>query len=593
MGVRFAVFESDGKRTAHLIPAAVSRIDTEGAVGLGAGIAFDGIVIGESFGGEPGKPLIFTDSTQAKTTLVGGELLDGVKFALEPNRNNRPFRILGMRMNPATKASLILDNGANDAVELEDRDFGERGNAIQASVAAGTTEGKKIIIQKGAILETFDNVIGKIFSVVYSGGGAPVLNITPTQLAVTGTTGGTDDITLLFSQNPTMDDLIQAIASKSASYTVALISNADAASTLLDEVSAQDVASLYTVEATNETIIQTIALRSTVANAKFPTAGKRLIPDDIGFTSFTGGAEGTTDSVSLTGFLDALITENIRVMALLSADSALQDAMKAHIEFANSEFGNAFRGAFFGDSHGKVKSTAVTDAKARALSMNNPAINFCINGFTRRDSFGVVKDFASYFRAAMEVGMKVSLPIPEPTTNKDIDVINAEFKFNRAENEDLISAGVNSASQEPGTKLVKTVRMITTAQRQNLIENEFSMFLTALITADQLRAFLELRHKGKVLDGPRQALIRGDIRLQLREFRDTNLFIGNAANPAFVFNDTDVTFNGDIVFINYFAQIASPANFFFIVKWMPRQHLKLKQQYSLLTSKQSPESNHP
>ncbi len=564
MGVRFAVFESDGKRTAHLIPTGVSRIDTEGAVGLGAGIAFDGIVIGESFGGEPGKPLIFTDATQAKTTLVGGELLDGITFALTPNRNNRPFRVLGMRMNPATKASLILDNGANDAVELEDRDFGERGNAIRASVADGTIEGKKIIIQKGALIETFDDVIGKIFSIEYTGGGAPVLNITSTQLAVTGTPGATDDITVLFTEFTTVADVLNEIASFSSNYTVVPISNADAESTLLDLVSAQDISSTYIIEATNETIIQTIALRSTVATAKFPSGGQRLIPDNVALTPFTGGSEGTTDFASLTGFLNTLVTENIRLISLLSASSSLQDAVKAHVEFSNSEFGNSFRGSFFGDSFGKAKSVAITDAKDRALSMNNPAINFCINGFTRRDAFGVEKDFGSYFRGAMELGMKVSLPIPEPTTNKEIDVTKTEFSFDRPELEGLISGGVNASSPEPGSKLIKTQRMITTVQRENLIENEFSMFLTALITADELRAFIETRHKGKVLDGIRQVLIRGDIRLQLREFRDTELFTGDASNPAFVFNDTDVTFNGDIAFINYFANISSPANFFFI-----------------------------
>ncbi len=564
MGVRFAVFESAGKRTAHLIPTGVSRIDTEGTVGLGVGISFDGIVIGESFGGEPGKPLILTDSTQAKNILVGGDLLNGIIFALEANSNNRPFRVLGMRMNPAIKATLTLQASANDVIDLEDRDFGERGNAIRGSVSNGSTEGKKIIIQKGSLLETFDNVIGKIFNITYTGGGAPVLNITATQLTVTGTPGATDDIAVLFTEFTTMDDIINEIASFSSNYTISLVSNADAESTLLDLVSSQDISSIYTVEATNETIIQTISLRSAIANAKFPSSGFRSIPDNIALTAFTGGSEGTTDFSSLTGFLNTLVTENIRLVSLLSESSSLQDAVKSHIEFSNSDFGNSFRGAFFGDSHGKTISVAITDAKARALSMNNPAINYCINGFTRRDAFGIEKDFGSFFRGAMELGMKVSLPIPEPTTNKEIDVIKSEFAFDRAQLEELISAGVNASSPEPGSGLVKTKRMITTVQKQNLIENEFSMFITALIVSDELRAFIELRHKGKVLDGIRQALIRGDIRLKLREFRDDGLFTGDASNPAFIFNDTDVTFNGDISFINYFANVSSPANFFFI-----------------------------
>jgi len=568
MGVPAAIFESVGERTAHFIPTAATRLDTSAVAGVGANQTVNAVILGEAQGGEPGKALRISDPNQAAEVFKGGPLVDAVIFSLSPSPTIRPGAVFGVRTNLADKASLTLLATATDTVDVEDRDFGVAGNQIQIEVAAGTTEGKKLTILKADVTETFDNVITKFFDIQYTGGQATSqLDITATALTTTTGLGG-DDLNILFSTVNTIQDVISAVDSH-PNYTATVQGSTTESPDKMDEVTITDVkASAHTVLGVNFAVIKTLSEQSGIVNAKFPTTGSRLPPDNIAFTFLAGGAENTpTSSANLTTTLDGLLTEDLFLFALVDSDAALQAALLAHIQFANSVFGKAERQGYIGDDFGKTKSVAITDSKASAKVNNNGDISFLINGFTRRDRFGVVRNYGSIFRAAMEAGLKSALSLPEPTTNKTLDVLDSEFKFNRSELEDLIINGVAASNVEAGINEVRVVRSISTFQGTNLIESENSMKQSGLFMARSIRNLVETRHKGKPLDALRVSFVLDDVRAQLNDFKKDGLITADPndpnGNPAFRDLRGDIQ-NGDQLVIRFFANLTAPTNFIFI-----------------------------
>lgn len=80
-------------------------------------LATNGIIglVGEADGGEPGTILTLDDPALAKDTFRSGPLADAIRPAFEPSNDPRipggAFRVLGVKTNQGTQASLVMTNG--------------------------------------------------------------------------------------------------------------------------------------------------------------------------------------------------------------------------------------------------------------------------------------------------------------------------------------------------------------------------------------------------------------------------------------------------------------------------------------------------
>ncbi len=570
MGAAPVQFRSVNQVSSHITPTAAVRQDTSALDGIGAVGPLNAVIMGDALGGEPGKLIRFTDPNVVVNTLKGGPLLDAVRFALSPSQDFEVGSVFGMRTNPATKSFLDLQTSAVDAIRVSDKDFGVDGNSIQISVAAGTTEGKKIIVQKVNAVETFDNIIRKYFDIEYIGAGSPaVITISATQLTTTITGGpGGENLTILFSVANTIQKVIDAIRAVPA-YTVTEIGDLTAPSTELDEITTVDIDStVVVIEGTNAEIIETLNNQSNIVIASFESGFSRLIPDDIGLTFLTGGAEGTTTTVTLTQQLSDNINQPVDFMSLVSGDAALQDVVKAHIQFSNGVFGKSEKVGYFGedDPFTTTKTTAITNAKARAIALNQADVSHCINGFTRRDAFGVIREYSAIYRAAMVAGLKSVLPEAEPYTNKRLDVIESQFSFTEGETDDLILAGVDASNVQAGSGETRNVRSVTTFQGTNDLENENSLKFSILRMSKEVRQDLEAKHKGKKGLVTRLLSIENDFEELLADFEDREIITPNPNDPIQqpAFKDVLVTIDGSKVEAGAFITVVSPINFIFI-----------------------------
>jgi hypothetical protein len=98
MGVEGVNFQSGGQLTSHYIPGVYSR--TVYVKNAGGGVsANNGVFVGESKGGQPGKVYWFYSPAEAIEVLRGGSLLKAVLHAFSPGNDMVPQFIGAIRAN--------------------------------------------------------------------------------------------------------------------------------------------------------------------------------------------------------------------------------------------------------------------------------------------------------------------------------------------------------------------------------------------------------------------------------------------------------------------------------------------------------------
>ena len=129
MGVSAAVFESAGKRTEHYVPGTYSRqSNTTTPGGIPAGNL---CILGEAQGGKPKTLLEFGTLQDAKLTLSGGSLLEGVGYAFNGSREYIPQKVYAVRVNNGTQAELTMNAGATPLLKIKAWDCGAHTNQLK------------------------------------------------------------------------------------------------------------------------------------------------------------------------------------------------------------------------------------------------------------------------------------------------------------------------------------------------------------------------------------------------------------------------------------------------------------------------------
>lgn len=142
-----------GERT--YIPGARVKQDPTGVV-TGRAVERRLVLVGEGVGGAPvsyqtnsqGTILRFSSAASARETFLSGDLRDAIIAAFDASADplvGAPSEVLVAKVNPATRSTLVLKNGATDVVQLYSQDFGSHTSRVSAAIA-GVTGGRRVTV---------------------------------------------------------------------------------------------------------------------------------------------------------------------------------------------------------------------------------------------------------------------------------------------------------------------------------------------------------------------------------------------------------------------------------------------------------------
>lgn len=561
MGVDRVVFQSAGQRTEHLIPGAYTRVNYEPQGGGGVS-ANNGVIIGDSKGGEPRKLIFFSSPSEARAILLSGSLLEGVLHAFDPGNDYVPQRIGVMRVNDGARATASLLSAVTTMIELTAWDWGLHGNQVKRKFEAGTAAGShKVTMQHGTNpVETFDNISKQSLSVQYIGAGTAATM----QVDATGITTAVDavaDLDIPFASFPTIEDIVNYINDQADYQAVLLTGDGTESALELDHYTGADIkADAFVVKSDLQAIIETFLRSSYIGTAAYPAAGtSRKVPDyDAGWVYFTGGTNGTADATAYTNALVTLEGEDVQIVGTTSTDAAIHLLIKDHCQRMSAVEGRKERMAWVGGAYGET----VSATQARAVQLNSDLVNLAYPGFKAYNPINPalgVKDCTAAMYACKLLGMEVAVAVNEPVTNKQISVLSWGKVLKKSEIEALIQSGVTVGAKSDDGLLV-TVRGVTTFQGNTLQRNERSMVREAQYMARDFRAAM----RGDI-GRPQTSVDSGTIRSVLItkgvEWNNLGLIVKSQAN-ALIWGIT-IREVGDAVFVEYHTYLTAPRNFIF------------------------------
>lgn len=569
MGVGRAIFASAGKISQHLIPGGYSRIDTPRGQ-AGPVSANRGAILGVCSGGKPGDLLWFTNINDAINTLRSGALLDALRFALNPGGELVPQMVGAMRVNPATQAvSTIQDTVPADIIDIKSKDYGIYTNNIKFTIANATTKGKKLTVTLNAESQILDDIYKDSIKIQYTGDATTgVMTITGTQLTTTlagDQTDGSLNLTVAFATYITIEQVVGYINSQTG-YTCSLIDGVDEedAPGEMDAYSAQNIkAAEITVTSNVEALIDRINGESNyLSDAALHAAASRATIVNVANRYLTGAIEGTADSTAYTAKLVLLEQEDVQVFGATDDTYAIQALFKTHEVAMNAVTGKKERQVILGATLASTLANAITEAKVK----NSAGAGFCFGEFKDYDLNGVEQSYGSVYYAAKMIGQFCALDIIQPHTFKEFSATELLTKLTTTEKEQAIEAGLWVPEISPqGT--FRTVRSVTTYQKDNLVKNEFSMWRTALYVSRDLRNYLETTFVGQAGDTAVLASIETLSTVKLNDYRASNYFVDNPNDDwgGESWKSMVIAIDGDAISLNYDATITSPINFLFLV----------------------------
>ena len=564
MSLDFRTFQSAGQISSHIIPGAYSRIDSvKGAAGLAS--ANNGVVMGQSTGGEPTTLLQFNTIAEAVATLRSGPLMEAVRLAFNPGGGINPQRVFAMRVNNATQGTLNLTASSNNMILLTSRDYGVYVNQIKVTVEAGTNYGKKVTIEfQSDPAEVFDDIRRQSFT-IQNTGGASSMTIVNNSSAQTLTTTTTNPLSIDLNDYNTVGELAAFINSQTG-YTCSVIAGQENASPLqLDGVSSQDInTSAYTAESSMQAMIDVIEANSArVSAAANNGANDRSVVDNLAATFLTGGTEGSYTSTEWTAALTALEGEDIQFISTPDSDSSVHASIKTHCEIMSSVTGRKERQFLVGAAYKtSVRATEISTAISAAIALNSKNGMYVFNGGTQRDVNGTIQNFGGSYAACMLMGAKMALAINQPLTFKQLNFIELEWKLTESELENLLKNGVASVNYN-SQGLPHLVRQFNTYQTNDLKFNEFSVVTEMYFASRDLRQNLEAQFVGQPGTAVSAGTLRGAVEARLAVYQDLGIFIKNPEDGLSWWN-VQISLNSDQVFIDYDAYITLPVNFQFI-----------------------------
>ena len=562
-GISAAIFESAGRRTEHWIPGSYSRSNNvSNPGGIGAGNL---VIMGKSTGGEPGKLLSFTTLAEAKETLLGGDLLDGVGHAFNSSPDFVPQRVHAMRVNNGTQAEFSLKNGEISILNLKAGIWGVKGN--QVKIKTTRSDGKISIgmSYQGNDVEV-TGIEKKSLSVVYTGeleGGA---TITVTNTGCKLLTSE-DTIEIEFDSCEYIADLVARIneyrnADGDAIFSANLLDYSAAVPTSeLDNVNgvaiSQDDESPTILKSDLQAMIEALSTLRYIGSVELNSAAARVLPDDIDvYQYFSGATDGDYTVLEWVEALEKLETEDIQIISTPSADEDVQRLIVNHCISMSSTENRRERTCILGGT----KNESVDQALVKAAGYNSKLVSYVCDTAIASDPFtGKSVTISPALLACKIAGMEAGAAVNTPLTNKTLSVLGFVAKRRKSELEAMIRGGIMPCAENEEGNLV-VIRAMTTYQSDDLMSCERSM------VREDLFMNRDLRQKFSPMIGSVGELAPTFIADVLKDAAKTwaeQGYIVPTEDGKNVWN-IHVTVNGDKVYLTYDRYLAAPRNFVFI-----------------------------
>jgi hypothetical protein len=490
--------------------------------GRGKGAASQNVVVlGQALCGVPYnasdlpddyKLMQFASPTEALDMLRGGPAYYMSEFYLTPTKDARlniPNYVDVCRVDPATHATSVLNmTGPVAVIDLISARYGLLANQLARKVVAGTGGGyhATILFQGKQIADT-DNISLSYLSIQYTGSGsaaAMTINATTLTTTVTGATG--DNLSITFSEVPTLAQLVAYINTQ-AHYTCTLLGKGDALAATLDAVTSQDIkTTAYIAKADCESLIQffNYASGGEITAVLHTGATRSAIVLDTGFVYFASGSNGTVSNTDWAGALTFLEKMNVNFVLCASGDPAIQAMVDAHNQKMSQVLYKKNRSMGTGALASKTNDQMITEMKA----LGSARAEYCCTPFKRYDvvNGGVAADFDPFYGAALVAGIRFANGITACAEMQYVNVLSVTRKYTVADKMKLIDAGATLFEvSEDG---IEVVTNLTTYQSANLILN----IPSALRTCDHITLDSHVKIKERL-----RILVEAPEEMQLNE----------------------------------------------------------------------------
>lgn len=523
--------------------------------------------VGRSAGGKPKTALRFGSPQEAIDELVSGELLDAILAAFDPSsETGGPAEVIGLRVNPATQASLTLKSAAPaDVISLVSTGYGLRENLIKVKVEAGSVSGLRITTQRGNDYYSQDNIGRAAFSVEYTGAEATAtITVNGTQ-AVLAAPAGTTVATLSFAEFGTVQDLVDRI-NLVAGFSAEVLDSSYTKPTLngLDFVTAQSVKTAYTVRADLQAAVDWFNSNAEGFVTATRVTGAGAPPAVSAFAFLSGGSDGTTTNTDWADAFEELQKVDVQWITPVSSDAAIHAMADTHAVYM-SNVGRKERRVIVGTASGTTDAEALAAAKA----LNSDRTSLVHLGHYEYDRSGKLVLFPPYISAARVAGGFSGVNPGTPLTNKNFKCRGLERDLrNPTDTDELIKGGVLCLENtESGYKVVQSIStaLWTTAYNRR----EQSTGVAVDFTMRNWRQALDVLRgqKGNPLLLSRAISISESTLRELAraEPQGPGVLAGDAENPPY--RNLKATLEGDVLRVTGEISPVIPANYVLVTAY--------------------------
>lgn len=556
MGVSPAIFESAGKKTEHLKPGVYTRRNTVAATkGLGADKL---VVIGVSTAGKPCTMLKFSTPAEAKNTLLGGSLLDGILHAFNGSNDYIPQKVYGFVVNDNTQAALAMKSGNTPILNVKTNIYGIPANQLKLWLKDGTT-GKKVQFSFKNNEGSIDNIIRPSFSLIYNGeGSTPTCTITSTGIKLQAVVDGeaTDVFETTWEEQETVSELVARINDTEV-YAANLLDLTEGAKTTeLDVCSATQLSANATKFYSNvQALIEALESVQYIGNGNVTLAegATRTMPDNNdGYVYFSGAVAGTSTIDDWTGALDALAKEKVQSITTPSTEENIHILISDHCSMCNTVAQKKERQFLVGMAIGAT----LEQAKAEAAKLNSEFGSLVMHSAEASNPLtGNSEEISGALLACKAAGMENSMGSSNPLTNK---VIKVSSFYGSEDYDEQIANGIMPFGKNDEDELV-CIRAMTTYQSDNLALNERSCVRESLFMDRDFRAAYS-RTIG-TNDEPSESDVAGILIARAADWYKSGLITKDDKQND-VFN-IKVSFDGDKTYVEYDRYLRTPRNFVF------------------------------
>ncbi len=543
-------------------PQVASNVNDDKMIGQTGGVGQVLALIGHAKGGEPLTPLVIRSPSQARQVLRDDELMLACERAFAPSEQSAGAdRVIALRVNPATQATLVLQDGsAGDVITLLSSDYGLYTNQIKVKIETGTNKGKKLTVQLDEALYTEDDIFRDAFTLQYTGAEATgTITVTNAQMVLEAPTS-TVIATIDLNVYNTVRKLVDRIGSET-DWVATVTAGSENTTSLngLDGETDTDVkTALYTVTANLQAIIDWFDSSGEGYINATREAAALLVPANIDWTYLAAAIDGVTTNTQWQTCFTQLQNEDVQMIVPLSSDSSIWAMLDAHVLYMSTS-GKMERRGMVGGPAGVTQAQAVINA----AGLNSDRISYVYPGYNAHNDIGTLVTYPSYMTAALVAAGFVGINPGNTMTNKVLNVLGIEAVINEPTDTDaLINGGVLAVRKtSQGIKVVKAVSTWLTNNNYNRIEVSTGVATDFVVRTvrEALATFIGQKATSPLLQ---RAISTTDTilrQLARPEPAGPEVIIGDADTPAF--RNLRGSVNGDVLEIEFQCSPAIPINF--------------------------------